>query len=186
MHKLFAPLAAAATLLAANPAYAETVPVNGMNIYYEITGEGDPLLVLPGAYMAIPGMGEIVPMLAKTHKVIAMEVQGHGRTKDIDRPITWENLADDAAGVLDALDIERPTFRLFHGRRRRHPARHPPSRKGRPDCQRLGRLRHLRHAAGLHRHDPADEARDVHRHPDGRRWRSSPSIQTVSPPSSTR
>ncbi len=106
MHKLFAPLAAA-SLLAVTAAHAETVPVNGMNIYYEITGEGDPLLVLPGAYMAIPDMGEIIPMLAKTHKVIAMEFQGHGRTNDIDRPITWENLADDAAGVLNALDIEK-------------------------------------------------------------------------------
>ncbi|MEO8686334.1 MAG: alpha/beta hydrolase [Devosia sp.] len=78
-----------------------------MNIYYEISGEGDPLFVLPGAYMAIPDMGEIIPLLAKTHKVIAMEFQGHGRTNDIDRPITFENLADDVAGVMDALHIEK-------------------------------------------------------------------------------
>ncbi|HTN60744.1 MAG TPA: alpha/beta hydrolase [Devosia sp.] len=107
MHKLLiAPLAAAA-LLATTVAYAETVPVNGMNIYYEISGEGDPLLVLPGAYMTIPDMGEIIPMLARTHKVIAIEFQGHGRTNDIDRPITFENLADDVAGVMDALAIEK-------------------------------------------------------------------------------
>jgi pimeloyl-ACP methyl ester carboxylesterase len=107
MHKLIAPLAVAAALLAATAAHAETVPVNGMNIYYEISGEGDPLIVLPGGYMAIPDMGEIVPMLAKTHKVIAMEFQGHGRTNDIDRPITYENLVDDVAGLMDALNIEK-------------------------------------------------------------------------------
>ncbi|WP_367184086.1 alpha/beta fold hydrolase [Devosia sp.] len=78
-----------------------------MNIYYEITGAGDPLIVLPGAYMTIPDMGEIIPMLAKTHKVITMEFQGHGRTEDIDRPITYENLADDVAGLMDALHIEK-------------------------------------------------------------------------------
>ena len=106
MHKLITPLAIA-SLLAVTAAHAETVPVNGMNIYYEISGEGDPLFVLPGAYMAIPDMGEIIPLLAKTHQVIAMEFQGHGRTNDIDRPITFENLADDVAGVMDALHIEK-------------------------------------------------------------------------------
>ncbi|WP_366525585.1 alpha/beta hydrolase [Devosia sp.] len=94
-------------MLAVTAAHAETVPVNGMNIYYEISGEGDPLVVLPGAYMTIPDMGAIIPMLAKTHKVIAMEFQGHGRTEDIDRPITYENLADDVAGLMDALDIPK-------------------------------------------------------------------------------
>ena len=106
MHKLTASLATAA-LLAVAPAYAETARVNGMDIYYEVTGEGDPLVVLHGAYMTIPDMGEIIPMLAKTHKVIALEFQGHGRTEDIDRPITYENLADDVAGVMDALNIEK-------------------------------------------------------------------------------
>ena len=106
MHKLITPLAIA-SLLAVTAAHAETVPVNGMDIYYEISGEGDPLFILPGAYMAIPDMGEIIPLLAKTHQVIAMEFQGHGRTNDIDRPITFENLADDVAGVMDALHIEK-------------------------------------------------------------------------------
>ncbi|MDB5529496.1 MAG: alpha/beta hydrolase fold protein [Devosia sp.] len=106
MRKLFAPLVVA-SMLAVTAAHAETVPVNGMNIYYEISGEGDPLVVLPGAYMTIPDMGAIIPMLAKTHKVIAMEFQGHGRTEDIDRPITYENLADDVAGLMDALDIPK-------------------------------------------------------------------------------
>src|SRR4030067_430474 len=71
--------------------------VNGMKMYYEVSGEGDPLIVLHGAYMNIPSMGAIIPMLAKTHKVYALELQGHGRTNDIDRPITYPNLANDVA-----------------------------------------------------------------------------------------
>ncbi len=71
--------------------------VNGMKMYYEVSGTGDPLIVLHGAYMNIPTMGAIIPTLAKTHKVYALEFQGHGRTTDIDRPITYPNLADDVA-----------------------------------------------------------------------------------------
>src|SRR5882672_10456471 len=73
------------------------VSVNGMRMYYEVSGAGDPLIVLHGAYMNIPSMGAIIPKLAKTHKVYALELQGHGRTTDIDRPITYPNLADDVA-----------------------------------------------------------------------------------------
>lgn len=107
MKKLIAPLAAAVSLLALTAANAETVEVNGMQTYYEITGEGDPLVVLHGAYMTISSMGEIIPMLAKTHQVIAVELQGHGRTNDIDRPITYPNLADDIAAFMDAIDVEK-------------------------------------------------------------------------------
>ena len=81
--------------------------VNGMKMYYEVSGEGDPLIVLHGAYMNIPTMGEIIPTLAKTHKVYAIEMQGHGRTNDIDRPITYPNLADDVAEFMDAVGIEK-------------------------------------------------------------------------------
>jgi pimeloyl-ACP methyl ester carboxylesterase len=61
------------------------VAVNGMRMYYEVSGQGTPLVVLHGAYMNIPTMGAIIPRLAKTHRVCAMELQGHGRTTDIDR-----------------------------------------------------------------------------------------------------
>jgi hypothetical protein len=61
-----------------------------MQMYCEVTGSGDPLVVLHGAYMNIPAMGEIIPMLAETHTVYALELQGHGRTTDIDRPIFEE------------------------------------------------------------------------------------------------
>ncbi len=81
--------------------------VNGMQMYYEVSGEGDPLIVLHGAYMNIPSMGEIIPALAETHRVYALELQGHGRTTDIDRPITYQNLADDVAAFMDAIGLEK-------------------------------------------------------------------------------
>ena len=88
-------------------ALADTADVNGMSMYYEVSGEGEPIVVLHGAYMNIPGMGDIIPMLAETHRVYALEFQGHGRTTDIDRPITYEALADDVAAFMDAMEIER-------------------------------------------------------------------------------
>jgi len=88
-------------------ASAEYADVNGMKMYYEVSGSGDPLIVLHGSYMNIPSMGEIIPRLAKTHKVYALEFQGHGRTNDIDRPITYPNLADDVAGFMDATGVQK-------------------------------------------------------------------------------
>ena len=84
--------------------YAE---VNGLNMYYEIHGTGQPLVLLHGAYMTIDLMGEVVPALAETRQVIAVELQGHGRTADIDRPLTYEQMADDIAALLRHLVIEK-------------------------------------------------------------------------------
>jgi pimeloyl-ACP methyl ester carboxylesterase len=83
------------------------VNVNGMRMYYEISGTGTPLVVLHGAYMNIPDMGAIIPKLARTHRVYALELQGHGRTPDIDRPITYPNLADDVAAFMDAVGLQK-------------------------------------------------------------------------------
>jgi len=83
------------------------VAVNGMQMYYEISGHGEPLIVLHGAYMNIPAMGAIIPRLAETHRVYALEFQGHGRTTDIDRPITYPDLADDVAAFMDAVGLEQ-------------------------------------------------------------------------------
>ena len=84
--------------------YAE---VNGLNMYYEIHGTGQPLLLLPGAYMTIDAMGEVVPALAETRQVIAVELQGHGHTADIDRPLTYEQMVDDIVALLRYLVIEK-------------------------------------------------------------------------------
>jgi pimeloyl-ACP methyl ester carboxylesterase len=83
--------------------YAE---VNGLRMYYEVHGTGEPLVVLHGAYMTIDSMGEIVPGLAGTRQVIAVELQGHGRTADVDRPLTYEQMADDTAVLMRHLGIE--------------------------------------------------------------------------------
>ena len=104
-------LVATALLLTIIPGEAlpagQRVEVNGMKMYYEVSGRGEPLVVLHGAYMNIPTMGEIIPKLARTHKVYALELQGHGRTTDIDRPITYPNLADDVAAFMDAVGLEK-------------------------------------------------------------------------------
>ena len=101
----------AVSLLVAGPALAaaqgDRVEVNGMQMYYEVSGAGDPLIVLHGAYMNIPSMGTIIPKLAESHKVYALEFQGHGRTTDIDRPITYPNLADDVAAFMDAVGLQK-------------------------------------------------------------------------------
>jgi pimeloyl-ACP methyl ester carboxylesterase len=76
-------------------------------MYYEVSGKGNPLIVLHGAYMNIPSMGAIIPKLARTHRVYALELQGHGRTTDIDRPITYQNLADDVAAFRDAVGLQK-------------------------------------------------------------------------------
>jgi pimeloyl-ACP methyl ester carboxylesterase len=96
-----------ATSLVNAQATGRRVKINGMQLYYEVSGAGDPLIVLHGAYMNIPSMGGIIPRLAKTHRVYALELQGHGRTTDIARPITYQNLADDVAAFMDSLRIPR-------------------------------------------------------------------------------
>jgi pimeloyl-ACP methyl ester carboxylesterase len=80
-------------------------PLGDLNLYYEVHGEGRPLILLHGAYMTIDLMGPIVPELAKTRQVIALEMQAHGRTADIDRPLTYEAMADDAAALTRHLGI---------------------------------------------------------------------------------
>jgi len=85
--------------------YAE---VNGLRMYYEVHGEGRPLVLLHGAYMTVDAMGAILPGLAETRRVIVPEMQGHGRTADIDRPITYEGMADDVAALIRHLDLDYP------------------------------------------------------------------------------
>ncbi|MGB8982531.1 MAG: alpha/beta hydrolase [Anaerolineales bacterium] len=84
------------------------VLVNGLNMYYEIHGTGQPLVLLHGAFSAIgTSFGKMLPSLAKTRQVIGFELQAHGRTADIDRPLTIEGMADDVAAALRQLGIER-------------------------------------------------------------------------------
>jgi pimeloyl-ACP methyl ester carboxylesterase len=81
-------------------------PVGDLAMYYEIHGSGPPLILLHGAYMTIDLMGPLLSGLASTRRVIAVEQQGHGRTADADRPITYEQMADDTAGLLRHLEVD--------------------------------------------------------------------------------
>ncbi|HWD41318.1 MAG TPA: alpha/beta hydrolase [Fimbriimonas sp.] len=83
-------------------------PVNGLKMYYEVHGSGKPVVLLHGAFMTITNNWTgWISELSKTRKVIAVEMQGHGRTGDIPRDFNYENLADDVASLLDYLKIPR-------------------------------------------------------------------------------
>src|SRR5512134_260640 len=83
-------------------------PVNGLQMYYEIHGTGQPLVLLHGAFSAIgTSFGALVPGLAQSRQVIGLELQAHGRTADIDRPLSLEQTADDTAAALHQLGIDR-------------------------------------------------------------------------------
>jgi pimeloyl-ACP methyl ester carboxylesterase len=81
-------------------------PVNDLSMYYEIHGSGEPLILLHGAYMTVDAMGPLLTGLAAHRRVIAVEQQGHGRTADADRPLTYEQMADDTAALARHLEIE--------------------------------------------------------------------------------
>lgn len=83
-------------------------PVNGVNMYYEVHGSGEPVVLLHGSFMTITNnWAGWISELSKTRRVIAVEMQGHGRTADLPREITHENLADDVAALLNHLKIPR-------------------------------------------------------------------------------
>jgi pimeloyl-ACP methyl ester carboxylesterase len=82
------------------------VAVNGLKMYYEIHGEGQPLVLLHGAFSGIgTSFGKLIPQLSGQRKVVAFELQAHGRTADIDRPLTLEGMADDVAEAIRELGL---------------------------------------------------------------------------------
>ncbi len=83
-------------------------PINGLKMYYELHGSGDPVVLLHGSFMTITNnWTDWIEALSRTRKVIAVELQGHGRTADIKRDFSFEALADDVAALLDHLKIPR-------------------------------------------------------------------------------
>jgi pimeloyl-ACP methyl ester carboxylesterase len=82
--------------------------VNGINLYYEIRGSGRPLILLHGGLGSGEMFGPVIPALAEGHQVIAVDLQGHGRTADIDRPIDLVLMADDIAALIDHLALDKP------------------------------------------------------------------------------
>jgi len=90
------------------PRDSRYVDVNGVHMYVETYGDGAPLVLLHGGMLTIDlNFGGLIPTLAGRHRVIGVELQGHGRTADIDRPITPAALASDVVGMLDELGIDR-------------------------------------------------------------------------------
>jgi pimeloyl-ACP methyl ester carboxylesterase len=101
---LFAIIVQEANAQAVKTGYA---PVNGLKMYYEVHGSGDPIVLLHGAYMSIEGpIREMTQALKKHRKVIVVELQGHGRTADVDRAITYEQMADDVAAFLKYMKLD--------------------------------------------------------------------------------
>jgi len=89
------------------PSASGYAPVNGIKIYYEVYGEGRPLVLLHGAFSTIEmNWSQLIPELSKTRKVIAIEMQGHGHTPYSDRTFSISNLADDVVGIMDYLKID--------------------------------------------------------------------------------
>src|SRR6187549_1829201 len=85
--------------------YAE---VNGINLYFETHGTGRPLILLHGGLGSGEMFGLTLTELAQQHQVIAVDLQGHGRTADIDRPIDIRLMADDIAALIDHLGLDKP------------------------------------------------------------------------------
>ncbi len=82
--------------------------VNGINLYYETHGSGRPLILLHGGLGSGEMFGPILPILSADRQVIAPDLQGHGRTADIDRPLDVRLMADDIAALIDHLGLDRP------------------------------------------------------------------------------
>lgn len=83
-------------------------PVNGLRMYYEIRGSGTPLVLIHGGgSTAYTSFGRVINEFAKSHKVIAVDMQAHGHTADIDRPLSFQQDADDIAALLKYLDIDK-------------------------------------------------------------------------------
>jgi pimeloyl-ACP methyl ester carboxylesterase len=83
-------------------------PVNGLSMYYEIHGNGMPLVLIHGGGSTLrTTFGRVLPALAQSHKVVAVEMQAHGHTADIERPLSFEQDADDIAALLNYLNISK-------------------------------------------------------------------------------
>ncbi|MBS0030737.1 alpha/beta fold hydrolase [Chitinophaga sp. 22321] len=96
------------------PDTAGYAPVNGLKLYYEIYGEGKPLVLIHGAYQTIPlCWGGMITELKKTRKVIALELPGHGHTVDIDRPFSYPAFSDDVAALLKYIGVNKADIMGF-------------------------------------------------------------------------
>jgi len=100
---------AASAFSPAQPAHERSgyAPADGLKMYYEIHGNGEPLILIHGGLGSTDMFAEIIPELSKEREVIAVDLQGHGRTADIDRPMSFQALADDIAALIRHLGIQK-------------------------------------------------------------------------------
>ncbi|HTN59979.1 MAG TPA: alpha/beta hydrolase, partial [Devosia sp.] len=89
------------------PSKSGYAPVNGVEVYYAVYGEGDPLVLLHGGLATLDMFGPNVALLAQGHQVIAIDLQAHGHTMPFDRPMSYEAMADDVAGVIQYLGFDK-------------------------------------------------------------------------------
>jgi pimeloyl-ACP methyl ester carboxylesterase len=123
-------LTVGANVSAQDAVEGQYAPVNGLEMYYEVHGEGDPLILLHGGFGGIVEYAQLLPLLAETRQVIAVELQAHGHTADIDRPLSYEALADDVAALIEYLGFENADvmgFSLGGGVALRTAIQHPDS-----------------------------------------------------------
>lgn len=114
--------------MASAPVKTGYAPVNGLELYYEIHGQGQPLVLLHGGLGTVTMMAEAIPFLAEKRQVVAVELQGHGHTADVDRPFSYEQMADDVAALIRHLGLEKPDiagYSLGGGVALRTAIRHP-------------------------------------------------------------
>jgi pimeloyl-ACP methyl ester carboxylesterase len=142
-------------------------PVNGLRMYYEIHGTGDPIVLLHGSFMTITNnWPAMIAQLSKTRQVIAVEMQGHGRTADIDRDFSYDQLAADVAALLEWLTIGRADllgYSMGAGVAMQVAIRHP---------RKVGKVISL---SGVFRHDGwVDEALELYPKMDSRMLTGSP------------
>lgn len=96
----------ASTTKTSTMSHSNYANVNGLRMYYEDHGEGRPLVLIPGGGSTVQtSFGAILPRLARSHRVIAVEQQAHGHTEDLDRPLSFEQMADDTAALLEQLNV---------------------------------------------------------------------------------
>src|ERR1700716_603815 len=138
LRRTFIAAAAGTMLMASSLAFAQTrtttalktgyAPVNGLNLYYEIHGSGEPLILLHGGLGSTEMFGDVLPLLAKSRRVIVVDLQAHGRTADIDRPMSFDAMADDIDALMKHLGIAKADvmgYSLGGGVALRVAVRHP-------------------------------------------------------------
>jgi pimeloyl-ACP methyl ester carboxylesterase len=115
--------------MASAPHKTGYAPVNGVNLYYEIRGSGRPVVLLHGGVGAIDMFGDVLTMLSEDRQVIGVDLQAHGRTADVDRPLRFEFMADDIAALMAHLSIDHVAvmgYSLGGGVALRTAIQHPP------------------------------------------------------------